>query len=502
MSNLQSIYARIKNIIEDKGELPRDFVPEEKKKKSNRLSFAPGAIEGILSHHTSGQGGKSEFPATLVTYLNMSQDEALSSFETNVADDFVASEGQAVLKAVMSNQSAYPPGKIYALAYNFAANGRKVESVKLGLTLLRLFDVTRNENHKGQFLDLFKNLGCCEDFTGYVLDNLYYFTEGERQELLLFFADKLHGWGKINVVESLKPSTPEIKNWILCHGCKNDIMYNYLALVCATKCELKQRLWQGGLSDEEFAGATDIMMGLIDEGPCPGLSATDEPQEIALAYLRELRNRELNITLVDFIYGIEGYFINKSLPGADEVSGEIAKLTESIDMESFIKANMSSHTFMCLRLSDRFNIDLSEDLLVLIENDIKKYFNMSGYILKKSTKLTEFFALCDERIKEEDYPNEMGDSMQIGPMEGNMLPLDLVVQYLEKFPLKGRNMIKICMQSPVIRWRGMAARTLAGWVDELGKRLPDIDEELADMVAKLHYAECNDQVKDMWKKLL
>ena len=82
------------------------------------------------------------------------------------------------------------------------------------------------------------------------------------------------------------------------------------------------------------------------------------------------------------------------------------------------------------------------------------------------------------------------------------LPLDMVVQYLDKFPLKGKKLIKICINSPITRWRNMAARALVGWQDELGKYLPQIDEELAELVVSVHAKECVEDTRKMWSKLL
>ena len=62
--------------------------------------------------------------------------------------------------------------------------------------------------------------------------------------------------------------------------------------------------------------------------------------------------------------------------------------------------------------------------------------------------------------------------------------------------------IKICINSPITRWRNMAAKALIGWQDELGKHLPQIDEELAELVVSVHAKECVEDTRKMWSKLL
>lgn len=501
MSNTKSIYNTIKELIQSEGKLPANFSPETKKLAPGKLPFAPGALEGILGHHTRGDGGKTHFPSVLRTYVDMEPQAALQDFEEKLADDFsAATEGKTVLKTIMENQSMYPPSKVLTLAYYFAANGKRTEAVKLGLTLMRLFDTTKVG--KGEFADLLLHLGYCEEFTGYVLDNTYVWTDEARQELIYKLAKALNGWGKINTVEMLKVDTPEKKNWVLCYGCRNSVMYNYLAAVCLEKSELYKRLQEGNLSKEEFRGATDIMEGLVDEGPSTGLSDVDEPTELTLLYLAELKKQELDIELIDFIAGLKGYFANNSLDRANEVITQIDDIMSTVDIDDVIEKNLETHTFQALRTATFYKIDKSERLLELMKKNMKKYFNVCGYILSNGTKVDEFFALCDEQIDEKDYPIAMGSEMMFGAPKDDRLPLDMVVQYLDKFPLKGKKLIKICINSPITRWRNMAAKALIGWQDELGKHLPQIDEELAELVVSVHAKECVEDTRKMWSKLL
>ena len=164
-------------------------------------------------------------------------------------------------------------------------NGCKAESVKLGLTLLALFDT----GNKDEIRHVLRILGSYEEFTDYVLTVAENWPEEAGQELYFELAKKLHGWGKITAVERMEADTEEKKEWILCHGCKNSVMNAYLGYVCAVKCDLGRRLQQGNLTEEEFGGAMEIMEGLLDEGPCAGLSALEDGAELVLAFLEECR---------------------------------------------------------------------------------------------------------------------------------------------------------------------------------------------------------------------
>ena len=96
----------------------------------------------------------------------------------------------------------------------------------------------------------------------------------------------------------------------------------------------------------------------------------------------------------------------------------------------------------------------------------------------------------------------MGKSFGFGKPEGNAVSLDMAVQYLDRFPLKGKKMIKVSINSPITRWRNMAGKAMLGWVEKLDKKLIEIDKELYDMVKVVSKIECNETTLEYWEKLL
>ncbi len=493
------IYNKIKNYINTKGELPKDFKLEEET-KVNGIPFAPGALEGILSHHSANNGGKSNFPEKLKSYMSISADNALEDFETNVAANFkTAAEGKTILKYVIEHQSDFPPNKLFPMAFYFAANGTKVETVKIGLNLMQLFDNTGNLD---QVYPLLLNLGYCDEFAGYVFDNTLFWSEAKREDFIFQLAKKLKGWGKINAVEMLKAETAEIQKWILCHGCQNSIIYNYLAMTCAVKSKLYDRLLQGNLSEEEFNGATDIVAGLIEEGPCASLADMEEGFGFTIAYINEVKNHTLDIKLLDLLYGIKNFYEFRNLDNSERISAAIGDISKDLDLEQMLKDNMSENPYICIRIANATGIDLTKELYSFMEKDFNKYFFCAPYFLMKKQMVDEFFALCDERIDESNYPKGMGQELGLGKLGDNILSLDMVVQYLDRFPMKGKKLIKICLNSPIVRWRNMAVKSLNGWKDALGKGISDIDKELYELAVEIHGKECDGKLKERLSKLI
>lgn len=499
MSTQISIYKKIEEIIKKEGQLPENFEAEERNYADDELRFAPGALEGILGHHSSGEGGKTEFLTTLKKYIAMTEQEAMENFEEEVAKDFkAATEGQSIIEGIIENKQEYPAGRVFSIAFHFVENGRKVETVKLGLCLLRLFDVSEEERIR----DLLEILGYCEDFTDYVIDNTALWKEDKRQDLYFKLAKKLHGWGKINVVEMLEADTEEKKEWILCHGCKNSILYAYLGGVCAIKSDLYERLKQGNLTEEQMRGASDIMDGLIDVGPCNSMKEMENPVDLTLSYIEELKNHKIDLVYIDLLYRLAEYFKNEEYEEEDIINAKVKEITDTVDIRQMVIENIKDNSYMSIQIANACNIDLSGQILELIRENFSKHFNLCYYLLEREKYVDEFFELCDEKINEEDYPKGMGKSFGFGKPENGTVSLDMAVQHLDRFPLKGKKMIKISINSPITRWRNMAAKAMLGWVEKLDKKLSEIDMELYLIVENVVKTECNDTTKEMWEKLL
>ena len=495
---MESIFRRIEKCIKQTGELPKNFVLEEEKSGNGELYFAPGALEGIIGHHTAIADENGDFIEELNMYLGMDFADALNSFEEKRAKGFkTATIRDGLLSYIMSHKQEYDPNRLGRLAVYFMEHGQKIESVKLGLTLLYPFDLHNNS----MICYAFELLGYCDEFTDYVILNAKGWPVEQQQELYFELARKLHGWGKINAVEMMVADTEEKKEWILCHGCKNDVMYAYLGYECAMKCDLFERLQKGNLSDEEFAGASDIMSGLLDEGPCQGMSALDEPVALTLFYLEECKKHNWDAVQVALITDIAAYFKESEIEDARKIEPKVKEVMSRLDIHTFIIENVEKNTPQCMRIAKMYDIDMSEHLLRLMKMDFEKYYKFCTYFMQDANRVDEFLDLCDRKINYDKYPNAMGNELGLGAVQGD-IKLDMVVQYLHLHYGKGKLMIMTCIQSPITRWRTMAVKALLSWVKTSGKTLEEIDINLYNEVKRVHVIESAKQLIPEWEKLL
>ena len=495
----ESIFMRMEQSIEKYGVLPENFILEEKTSKGNEIQYAPGALEGICGHHLMGGGGNAqELCARIREYLQIDAIEALNRFENEEMRDFqIATIRKELLQEIYENRQDYHAGELKRLAVTFITYGNKVTSIKVGLSLLNLFDLSDNEGAKR----IFRVLAHSEEFTDYVIWNISGWEEKEKQDFYFEMAKKLTGWGKINIVEMMQADTKEKKDWLLCHGCKNSVLYAYLGYECAMKSDMYERLQEGDFSDEEFAGASDIMSGLLDEGPCQGISALEEPIEFACLYLEECKKHNWDADQVALITDIAMYFKDSEIPNAEKVLKKVDDVLGCLDLNAYIVENIDNNTHNCMRIAQMHGIDMSEHLLRLMKMDFEKYYKFCSYFFENKKYVEEFIELCDRKIDYTTYPNQMGNSLGLGAVQGE-IRLDIIVQYLHQYYHLGTKMVKVCIQSPITRWRNVAAKAMLSWKKESGKALWEIDNELYAEVKRVYELESDVRTKKSWEELL
>jgi len=488
-----SIYEKIERVIGEQGSVPHDFVLEEEPEQE-AMRFAPGALEGILGHHSgAGAGDVRELAAFLKEHTGEEPEDVLECYEKEWADCRTAYVRDSILKELIGHQGEYDSGWLLELACCMMRKAARIETVKMGLTFMAAFDIRENSRMKETVI----KLGCCEDFTEYVLYDLSYWPKEEQNEICFTLAQRLSGWGKINAVEKLRADTEEIREWILCSGCRNTVMYSYLGLICAHKCAYLERLRRGGLTEKELAGASDIMDGLLEEGPCRGISALENAKETVYRYLCASRAKEKNVRYLCQLLRIREY-LEKDRENGDwkeKAEQELSDILASIDVRTIILQDLEKIPYDAVRAAQALDIDISDVLFGLAEKEFEKYYNLTDYFMAKRETAERFVALCEKNLDRDRIPVGMGNSLYM--VDGHW-PVDMTVQYLDRYPGLGEELIRVSLHSPCIRWRNMAAKALEGWKQKDAGTLRDL-YGLIDEVAQ---QECNEMLKERWRGLL
>lgn len=319
---MESIWEHVQKAIDD-DTLNDDILDEYEKKDAVR--FASGAKEGILLFHGSQQKNE-ELYDFLISQLNFtSHEEAEKAVEVineyfHNHDVSLFTTGYDVGNYIIENHHKIKTHLLYHVASDLLFETSEIEVVKLGLCLISLFDVENDP----ELLENLVRFGLCEEFTFYV-NNILNGMEGAN-EIRFNLVRQLHGWGKIFVVRTLENNTPEINDWLLKEGIKNDILPCYLADAIAEKVHLSELLAKGEINDSIL----EIMDGLLmDEDPMENLDYLEDGEKIIESFIA-LHDKCHKRRYYDILKRIKAYLKKK---GLGENDPQLVKITSILQEE-------------------------------------------------------------------------------------------------------------------------------------------------------------------------
>ena len=242
----------------------------------NGIRWAPGAIDGLFTHHVSSLADPERVEivyAALLAFLDNPGADSLAAFYAPVIAETTVLDVVDGLKEKIYADQPDNAELLHDLAYWLATESPDRNAVKLGIALLGMF-VTR---YNTELL----TLGMHDEFTLYAMVALATTNPAERAEDLIFgLVRRVHGWGRIFAVERLAGTgRRDIRNWLVREGYKNNIMTEYTAYECAVTGHLLDDLRAlavyGGprAADRDLiTGAGEILTALLREGPVEGMA--------------------------------------------------------------------------------------------------------------------------------------------------------------------------------------------------------------------------------------
>ena len=182
------------------------------------------------------------------------------------------------------------PQRAHALGVVLAREAPHREAVKLGLALLGTVQGSDD-------VELLLQLGTHEEFTLFAAVALENRDDGERA--LFRLAQRVHGWGRIQVVERLaQTQDQEIQDWMLREGFRNSVMEEYLAYTCAVTGGLHVALSAPAIDSPLLRGAAGLLTALARGGPGRDLADYPHVEATVGAFLRHLEARPLDVELL------------------------------------------------------------------------------------------------------------------------------------------------------------------------------------------------------------
>ena len=488
------IYELISENIKD-GVLAEGFsLPEEA--DSAPVKFAPGAFDGISIYHMGldelDDEGRAELGRVLLCASTDKRAETDAMFFEWTKKHRALSMVDEIQNYVRGHQQELKIGYLYQSAKYLILHSAHIECVKIGLELLELF-----KEPPADIADAVRALGLYNEFTMFAVWNLRKYEDGNEEIFAL--AKKVHGWGRIHAVEFLEPDTDEIRRWLLAEGAENDVMAAYSALTVWEKCGA-EALLSGTPSGEEFKAVLRLVEGLLDEGPCPGISRVENAESVLLRIAGLAPEYDLTADDLAVILAVKHWAERRKTPLTAVASayGDILRLPAS---EETVRAAVREGK--ALDLAVELGLPFREDLLRAMRADFDRFYADVRYLMNDGDYyLQQAMALFREKLPLAEMKDDPADDLCLGDEYRNHNILQFMIQELDSRPFTGADFVRAGLESPVSRNRNRALRVLQAWVSAEKKPLRELLPELFKVVRRLREKEINPGVRAEAEPLL
>lgn len=494
--NAPSIYSYIRD-NPNSSELP------DEKKEPNQIKFAAGAWDGVISHHMGGSepakisARADKIEQALENLLRFSTNNNLKALYDAVTSDQIFPLADELAKRAAERVPRVQP-EVAAIGRYFAIGADRREAVKFGILLLAA---------AGDASDLkaLETLAGHDEFTLYAAVASTRLVD-DPEQCLWRLAQKVHGWGRIQLVERLDgTSNPKIQDWMLREGFRNRIMNNYLAGICALTGKLHEALAAPSIDPALLDSAGELLSALLEDGPSAGIDDYEYAPEALAGYVTQVA-RAVNPRLEHFVT------VNQVLSFLDHEPRWQDELPNgwSLDLRNKLRGlcqaivwrdGWRSQAERELASEDDYRFHIADQVAsALGQNTWPHHFER----IRKDPLGSSWFRLMqltDESNIDQvlDFATTVLplDRIATGPSSELGLgrefaaeqALDWILQDLPRFPGHGWPLIKAGLQSRVTRNRNLAVTALLAWPRE---------EWLADAFSALQQAsrlEPDEQVR-------
>lgn len=449
-----------------------DVLPDEGDLQG-RVKFAPGALDGVSTHHFgTGDGDKrfeEVFQLVQQAVAGNGGARAFGRLEQRLGNSDTISYIDPLLERIQA--SHMPADGVEALGRRLATQSRGRNAVKLGIALLGLVQGADNRA-------LLMILGRHEEFTLFSAVALAN-SESEPEQALWELAKVVEGWGRLHVVERLKDTQRrEIRDWILRGGFRNQVMNEYLAYIAATTGGLAVALETDDPDDELLTAGCDIVSALIMGGPAEGIDDyTDAPRAVELL-IRHLDRRATTLHQFLAIDDIERFLADDERSQKREEHGWSPALREAlltvcreikarpmwIDLaKRGLEVDDPMEFYQAQRAARALGIDTFDAHVRRLTADP---LGTDWFALMQVTdddRIDQVIDLAQRSLPLDAIATGPADALGLGPEFRAHLALGFIVQDLRRFSGQGWRLVAAALRSPVVSNRNGALTALDAW---------------------------------------
>lgn len=447
-------------------------LPDEPPVIDGEIRWSAGALDGVFGHHvgtTDDESPVEAIMAALRSVLRKPQQQNVEQLYNLLCQETPLDYIDALLPEVAQDPKL-PANKLQALVEWLATESPDRNVVKVAMALLALFPTQKN----CQILNV---LGAHDEFTLYAIVAFGSILPADEYESAwLALAKRAGGWGRVQLIERLPASLKQqSRDWLLCEGYRNAVMYEYTAWHCATHGQLLQAMQQQP-DAARLLGAAEILQALINGGPARDMHDYEEGAQACECYLQCLLAAPPAEIQHYLAAGDIARFAQEQ-SGAEKATwtleqcGRLLELTNAVMAQSQWPGIIDNH----LQGSDKylFNLAVAASRLRQQEPWEAIYSRQSAdptddnwYQLMQTDQpehIARVISLAEQQLDLVAIASGPGMAMGLGLAYRQHQALDFVLQDLNKFPGMGWSLLAVGLRSEVIRNRHMTLNALEVW---------------------------------------
>lgn len=438
------------------------------------LRWSPGALDGVLGVSAEGEDSEQLERAVdlLVKAVSRSSKRNLRKLHDVLATDAALSMIDPLIMRII--EFNLDRDGVHNVAKWLCVTGTDRGAVKVGIGLLGVAGLNGD-------IGIVRTLGAHEEFTLFAAVAI---TNGafEVENELWALAKSVDGWGRIHCVERLAATNnPEIKEWILREGFRNEVMYEYLAYTAATSGDLLQALHRPEVDRALLTSAGEILTALVMGGPAQDLDDYDRGADVVEQYLNLLNTRASELCDLLAVLAISS-FLNEQIDWEERSSrGWTATRREAFEQacasiqarphwEVLIWEGLQSAEPQikgaAVMAARQLDLDTFEHFFQQVERDPLGSGWYDAWLQANHARAVRLADLARRCLPLDEVMSGPASELGVGPEFRVHQALDWTLQELHRFPGVGGDLLLVGLQSPAIRNRIMSLKALADWPEE------------------------------------
>lgn len=435
------------------------------------LRWSPGALDGVLgvSSDTDDSDQIQRAVTLLVKATKRNTKRNLRKLHDALSTDAALSMIDPLIVHIIDLN--LNRDDVHGVAKWLCLHGTDRGAVKVGIGLLGVAGLNGD-------IEIVRTLGAHEEFTLFAAVAITNGAVDVEQELWTL-ARSVDGWGRIHCVERLAATAnPEIKEWILREGFRNEVMYEYLAYTAATSGDLLQALHRPEVDRALLTAAGEILTALVMGGPAQDLDDYDRGADAVEQYLNLLNTRASELCDLLAVLAISS-FLNEKIDWEERS----ARGWTATRREAFEKACASIQArpqwelliWEGLQSSDpqikgaavmaarQLDLDTFEHFYQQVERDPLGSGWYDAWLQANHDRAVRLADLARRCLPLAEVMSGPASELGVGPEFRVHQALDWTLQELHRFPGVGGDLLIVGLQSPAIRNRIMSLKALADW---------------------------------------